>query len=136
MGTKSNPGAYDCYANAEPDEPMFVLLARDKHAPTLVWLWATLRELDQEDPAKVAEARECVNAMCDWQKAHGRAAVGTGQAALAAVLELIRAANYSIRGATNEATSDAQMRLFLAETLFEGAGSANGAATTPDAGGV
>lgn len=29
MGTKNNPGAFDCYANAEPDEPMFVLLARD-----------------------------------------------------------------------------------------------------------
>jgi hypothetical protein len=29
MGTKSNPGPFDCYAKAEPDEPMFVLLARD-----------------------------------------------------------------------------------------------------------
>ena len=39
MGTKNNPGTFDCYANAEGDEPMFVLLGRDKHAPTLVWLW-------------------------------------------------------------------------------------------------
>ncbi len=45
MATKNNPSEYDCYANAEPDEPMFVLLGRDKHAPTLVWLWSTLREL-------------------------------------------------------------------------------------------
>lgn len=36
MGTKNNPGAFDCYANAEPDEPMFVLLGRDKHAPAPV----------------------------------------------------------------------------------------------------
>src|ERR1044072_2239185 len=59
LGTKNNPGKFDCYANADPDEPMFVLLGRDKHAPTLVWLWSTLRELDNEDPAKVQEAREC-----------------------------------------------------------------------------
>lgn len=36
MGTKNNPGRYDCYANAEPDEPMFVLLGHDRHAATLV----------------------------------------------------------------------------------------------------
>lgn len=128
MGTKLNPGAYDCYANAAPDEPMFVLLARDKHAPTLVWLWASLRELDQEDPAKVREARDCVEAMFAWQKAHGRAAVGTGQAALAAVLELIRAANMAVRDAPNDATSDDQVRLYLAETHFEAAGDAIDAA--------
>lgn len=29
MGTKSNPTQFDCYANALPDEPMFILLARD-----------------------------------------------------------------------------------------------------------
>lgn len=42
MGTKNNPGAYDCYANAEPDEAMFVLLGRDKHAGLLVTLWALI----------------------------------------------------------------------------------------------
>ena len=26
---KENPGRFDCYANALPDEPMFVLLARE-----------------------------------------------------------------------------------------------------------
>ena len=50
MGTKNNPGEFDCYANAQPDEPMFVLLGRDKHAPALVWLWAVLRQLDGEKP--------------------------------------------------------------------------------------
>lgn len=29
MGTKNNPGKFDCYDAALPDEPMFVLLARD-----------------------------------------------------------------------------------------------------------
>ena len=26
MGTKNNPGKWDCYANAEPDEPMIKLV--------------------------------------------------------------------------------------------------------------
>lgn len=30
MGTKNNPGEFDCYANAAPDEPMFILLGRDQ----------------------------------------------------------------------------------------------------------
>ena len=63
MGTKNNPGRFDCYANAEPDEPMFVLLGRDEHAPLLVRLWADLRELDGEKAAKVAEAIQCATAM-------------------------------------------------------------------------
>jgi hypothetical protein len=94
MGTKNNPGKFDCYQAAEPDEPMFVLLARDKHAPTLIWLWSVMRKLDGEDPAKVQEAGDCVMAMFEWQKAHGRPATGIGQAALAAVVELIGAANW------------------------------------------
>jgi len=63
MGTKNNPGQFDCYTNAEPDEPMFVLLGRDKHAPLLVRLWADLRRMEGEDPEKVAEAIRCVNLM-------------------------------------------------------------------------
>lgn len=30
MGTKNQPGSFDCYANAKGDEPLFVLLGRDK----------------------------------------------------------------------------------------------------------
>lgn len=26
MGSKNNPGKYDCYEAADPDEPMFILL--------------------------------------------------------------------------------------------------------------
>jgi hypothetical protein len=63
MGTKNNPGRFDCYANAAPDEPMFILLGRDKHAPTLVRLWAILRAAEGEDEAKVAEAHACAKAM-------------------------------------------------------------------------
>lgn len=66
MGTKNNPGDFDCYANAKPDEPMFILLGRDRNAPSLVDLWANQREIDNEDPAKVQEARDCANAMRRW----------------------------------------------------------------------
>lgn len=119
MGTKNNPGKFDCYANAEPDEPMFVLLGRDKHAPTLVWLWAVLRELDGEDPAKVKEARDCCLSMLRWAKDHDRPAVGLGQSALAAVMELIRAANSAVKEPANEATDEAIMRRYLAHTEIE-----------------
>jgi hypothetical protein len=130
MGTKNNPGEFDCYANADPDEPMFVLLGRDKHAPTLVWLWSTLRELDGEDQAKVTEARACAVAMTAWAHAKGRPVVGFGQATLAGVMELIRSVNGAAKlleknkEQKNQATDMEIMRLFLAETTFEGSSDA------------
>ena len=63
MGTKEKPGAYDCYANAKPDEPMFVLLGRDPMAAALVRRWARERELRGEDPKIVAEAMNCASEM-------------------------------------------------------------------------
>lgn len=69
MGTKNNPGAFDCYANAAADEPMFVLLGRDKHAPALVREWADLREREGEDSRKVEEARRCADAMYEYRDA-------------------------------------------------------------------
>lgn len=70
MGTKNKPGKFDCYENAEPDEPMFILLARDKSAPFLVELWAKIREEygDQSDIPKVDEALDCADAMKQWRK--------------------------------------------------------------------
>ena len=67
MGTKINPGEFDCYNNAEPDEPHFTLLARDTGAPDLVRLWAARREINQEAPEVVAEARACADAMEEWR---------------------------------------------------------------------
>lgn len=77
MGTKNDPGDFDCYANAEDDEPMFVLLARDPDAPFLVRTWATLRaDRKMNSPegyegmdAKEEEARACATAMEAWRKA-------------------------------------------------------------------
>jgi len=119
MGTKNNPGAHDCYANAGPDEPLFVLLGRDKHAPTLVWLWAALRELDGEAPAKVAEARNCVLEMIIHQQATGRRPIGIAQSVLAGVMELMRAANQAVVGAKNFPTALDEFRAFLCASAFE-----------------
>lgn len=68
MGTKSNPGKHDCYEKAHPDEPMFVLLARDPLAPMLIELWAQLREHHAGNTSKVFEARECAVAMKAWRR--------------------------------------------------------------------
>lgn len=77
MGTKNNPGAFDCYAAADPNEEMFILLARDLDAPYVVRCWADLREeqLRQDHRAglslkeverrkkKIDEARACADRM-------------------------------------------------------------------------
>ena len=43
MGTKNNPGKYDCYDKLDPDEPYFVLRAKDPSAPYLIRIWEKLR---------------------------------------------------------------------------------------------
>lgn len=92
MGTKNNPGSYDCYANAEPDEPMFVLLGRDPTAWLVVSVWARLRERMGKDPAQIEEARECAAKMHKWAVLKGKKLeTGTAmvefQAAVAALVE-------------------------------------------------
>jgi hypothetical protein len=75
MGSKNNPGKFDCYSNALPDEPMFILLARDPYAPWLLEEWAGEREAQIEngrrptsDMAMVVEARQCAENMREWRK--------------------------------------------------------------------
>lgn len=68
MGTKNNPGHFDCYDNADPDEPMFVLLGRDAMAPSLVREWAEWRMKNGERADKVLEALTCADAMEAWRK--------------------------------------------------------------------
>lgn len=76
MGTKNNPGSFDCYRSAYPNEPMFILLARDVTAPNLVEDWACHREdaircgqKPESDRGMVNEARECAAAMRAWRLA-------------------------------------------------------------------
>ncbi len=69
MGTKSDPGPFDCHAAAEDDEPIFVLLARDSQAPARVRDWADVREDERgaNDP-KAVQAREIALEMERWKK--------------------------------------------------------------------
>jgi hypothetical protein len=74
VGTKNNPGAYDAYQIAMPDEPMFTLLARDSSAPGMVRQWAYERERaiatglkPEADRAMVEEARAIADAMQRWR---------------------------------------------------------------------
>lgn len=76
MGTKTNPGRYDCYAALQPDEPHFVLMARDKHFARVVGFWALLRMqeiAEGRDPMaevdKVHEALEVAREGADWRTA-------------------------------------------------------------------
>lgn len=66
MATKNNPGQYDCYKNAAPDEPMFILLARDPMAPTLVRAWAHARIERGKDDAKAKDALTLADSMEAW----------------------------------------------------------------------
>ncbi len=66
MGTKQNPGPHDCYAAAQPNEPLFILLARDPLAPILVDLWATLRT--QQRPGDSDKAGEAYDTACDMRE--------------------------------------------------------------------
>ena len=77
MGTKNNPGKFDCYHNALPDEPMFVLLARDPDFARLVREWASRRgdaiacgDRPQDDFELVVEALECACAAEHWRLDH------------------------------------------------------------------
>lgn len=119
MGTKANPGPHDCYAKAEPDEPIFHLLARDRHGPALVWLWSALRELDGEKVDKVDDARACCKDMVAWAEARGRKPLGIGHVILAGILDLIRTANVVAGNAGGEATGEEYLRRLMAYTPFE-----------------
>lgn len=75
MGTKNNPGKYDCYTKADPQEPMFILLGRDPMAPALIRTWAKMREAAGEDPEKVREALVCADVMATWAIRQGKALI-------------------------------------------------------------
>lgn len=74
MATKNNPGRFDCYQNAEPDEPMFVLLGRDPCAAAAVLFWIELRRIAgcNDDYEKINEAVICSNVMAGWATKLGK----------------------------------------------------------------
>ncbi len=76
MGSKNNPGKFDCYSKAEPDEPMFVLLGRDPAAGVVVRMWEQVRRwLGETEPEVLAEALQCAEAMGAWAERLGRSPV-------------------------------------------------------------
>ncbi len=88
-------------------------------------------ELDDEDPLKVKEARECIVAMIQWSNSRGKKSVGMGQSVLAGVLELIRAANAGIANAENMPTNRTDfLRRMFCRTEFERGEVADVAAAT------
>jgi hypothetical protein len=75
MGTKNDPAEYDCHSNALPDEPIFVLVARDKSAPGLIRTWCTMRLAEMgagirstDELPQIREAQACADAMEQWRK--------------------------------------------------------------------
>ena len=75
MGTKNDPGVFDCYAAALPDEPMFVMLARDPNFQYHVQDWATRRQLavfcgdrPMTDIEMVDEAYGCAVKGSNWRR--------------------------------------------------------------------
>lgn len=125
MGTLNQPGKYNCMEKLRdnPDLPYFLLLANDKRAPALVWLWATMLELDEgSDKDKVAEARQCCAEIMRWQAENGRRACGFGQAIMCGMMDMIRTINHVAREkeqkSDNDPTPLETMRLYLAAVDF------------------
>lgn len=98
MGTKNNPGAYDCYAKLDPDEPYFLLRGKDPAAPYLTKLWAASRmgneeavhnivevmfadhavqaRVSSEEHEKLTEAKACAGEMLVWRREREAANAG------------------------------------------------------------
>lgn len=93
MGTKNEPGAFDCYAKLEPDEPYFLLRGKDPSAPFLTRAWAESRRgnfqalydifvemtkdpgvqsrISSDEHEKLIEARQCAASMEEWRRKKG-----------------------------------------------------------------
>lgn len=72
MGTKNDPGKYDCHAAAADDEPIFTLRARDPLAPATVRAWLAMRRItrpatdSRREADKQDEAEKCARDMERW----------------------------------------------------------------------
>jgi hypothetical protein len=94
MGSKNNPGKFDCYADADPDEPLFVLAGRDPAAALVVKLWVALRREMGLKADKEAEAVACAAAMKKWA-----VAIGKGSQVVEAAYALDRVVGKALRDA-------------------------------------
>ena len=64
MGTKNNPGKYDCYARAHPDEPIFTLRGKDVSAPYFVRMWAAVRQGDFNGAVRIVHQMSADPRLC------------------------------------------------------------------------
>ena len=72
MGTKTDPGEYDCYKKAEEDEPIFILRASDPLSPKLVRKWVSMSisrapAHTQRNILKWIDAMKTAKAMEEWK---------------------------------------------------------------------
>lgn len=77
MGTKANPGKYDCYTAALDDEPQFTLNARDPDFKECIEYWAMRRlrriqagQCPASDLAMVFEAEATAQEGANWRAAN------------------------------------------------------------------
>lgn len=73
MATKNNPGAFQCYQAALPDEEIFTILGRDLAGPATLRFWATERVKlglgkTEDDLGRVAAALNEADAMSVWRQ--------------------------------------------------------------------
>lgn len=68
MSTKAEILDEPCYANADDNEPIFILRGQDKLAPALVHAWASLAAEHGCQPEKVASAFKCAAEMQKWHQ--------------------------------------------------------------------
>lgn len=60
-----------CLGRSHDDEPVFVIVGRDRVAPTIVRIWAMLARILGTPTRKCATAVTEAGAMEAWQKARG-----------------------------------------------------------------
>ena len=74
MGTKNNPGNYDCYEKAADDEPIFILRANDPLAPKLVRKWVAMDMGEKKHTKKTIKkwmnAVHIADDMEKWKRKH------------------------------------------------------------------
>ena len=60
-----------CLGRCADDEPVFVIVGRDRLAPIVVNHWINLAEAVGSTKAKIGGARRDMAAIREWQDAHG-----------------------------------------------------------------
>lgn len=82
MGTKQNPGEFDCLDKIYDDEPFFVIRAKDPVAERVIRYWVYLRiekwirenpgrnrdEIPVEYQRKLEEADQCSIDVSNWRR--------------------------------------------------------------------